>query len=463
MQGRSAWKISLMLALLVGAVAAGLAMLIEHHAPQYESLARLTFSPRPGAALTAGSGLALAKKTLDEKQLLSLAGRYNLYPQIRERETGERLLDQLQRDLVLSETSPALFEVRFRSASQQQAISVANAVAATLADARQTISVAEPDPVKPMPAKKGIRRGATAASKAEAQPLTGVAQPPMSMDAGALSRQIQRIEDTLQDLESARVELVTEQQSLQTRIRAAEELEAKEQQQGNAEEAAAKASNAQRDALLQQLNAEQFKLAQLRSRYTEAYPDVQRSIAAVASLQTRIEKMPPPSASHSAHGGGQTAQAQLASLGTEQTRVEQDLARTDASKAAQQAHKAQLQARLAAVRSGAKVPAVAAVTATSQTSPVAPQAGKQAAPVHYVTQSFAPFSITAAADRAKLAGLQQHTLWMGLAIGTGVLLLLCLVPLFTYHPPAPVSSSDDLQEVLPAHVLFLGYVRRAEP
>jgi hypothetical protein len=238
-------------------------------------------------------------------------------------------------------------------------------------------------------------------------------------------------------------------------------LSAKQQQASAPRKADADAppSNAekeQRRLLESQLSAAQKRLDDLRLRYTDEYPDVEKAKEHVAEVQQQLASLPPvrsapvPSAGPPKQDAGVNEAIQL--------RVERyGLTRAIAAEKKREAtlrDQAAAAPAAAAVAVPVTVPAVSApevkqdsVSATRDAVAIQPA---QTLPAQ---MGKSPFTLVLPAGEARPNPAKSVLLWLGLLAGIFCGLFYLEVMIWRYRP---IESVAALKQVLPAQVAFLG-------
>jgi hypothetical protein len=256
---------------------------------------------------------------------------------------------------------------------------------------------------------------------------------------------------------AAKAELELQQRQVDAKIAALDKIERK----AAAAEGRVGAQDGahERTVLEQQITAEKAKLADLRNRYTEEYPDVQREESVIADLQARLARVPDTAANLPSNAAPSPA---MEKLRQEQERVQSDLSRNADQTAIEQNRKSGLllQMQQARLHPGA-IQTAAAPPAPSPSTTVTAEAPVEAGPM--MTVRVLPFRLLETAGSAGAVGISRLALSVWLAIGTLVLVALCFAPLVPAHYTAVVESAEDLQQSVPEHVTYLGDVGRSEP
>lgn len=222
-----------------------------------------------------------------------------------------------------------------------------------------------------------------------------------------------------------------------------------------------------RASLKQQIAAENQRLASLRERYTEAYPDVQEARERLSQLEAKLAAVPPPPPPQPKVAHAELYQKEVDDLTAEESEDGDRLRSNEHEMADLQHTRDGLKVELLSVPvhtlvAAAPAPSVAPVPAPVS-APVAPVVTPDPAakPLQNATP-VKPFSILQRATSSVLVKSYSAApfWWVGLA--TVVLLVFCFVPLVPARD-ALIEDASDLRENLPAHVKYLGDVRRIEP
>ena len=478
----------------VAVVAIVLAIIITMRVPQYEAQARLAYNPAAvsqadsssliipfGSAQASHSGpaTATASKALVDAQLTHIIDQFDLYPELRQRQSTVALTGVLRDRLSLTEPEAGILQIAFRDADQAKATAVTNGIASVLANYQVMTNIAAPvDPASQ--ARRQTRAVTKNYPRSVPVPATAASVPqPLRPTSGydtayyaELSRQVDRVDSALHDLQDAHGELEAEQRQVAGKIEALERTEhrAAEARSGNRSEAA----RSERSVAEQDLAVEKAKLASLRERYTDAYPDVQATEDDIAKLQAKLAGLP--AASTGTEKVTPTAEQAdaMEKLRQEKQRIERDLVQNQASVEAETQRRTSLIAQMQQVK-GKRLfqpqPQPSAPVATA-TLPVpdlqpsrdllrgadtlAPQAASIQVPVF-------PFSVVQRAGSAGLITTSRLTLGLWLGLATALLIALCFVPLVPAHYAAVVTTAEDLKNAMPEHVSYLGDVGRTEP
>ena len=482
------------------AIAIVLAALIALRTPQYEAQTRLAYSPggtsASGSAATpavSGAATAAANSLFTDAEMAQVIDRFDLYPELRHKQSTAALTSRLRENLVMSEPEPGMLQLAFKDADEAKATTVANGFASALASSpvMTSVSMATTDvPGKSKHPGRNAKKSYEGVSRLPAPPVLKAVPVPVvvapSGNGGSnaayvaeLSHQVDRVDSALHDMQDARGELEAEQKQVASKIEALEKTERKaaEARGGNH----AEAIRSERSVAEQDMAVEKAKLASLRERYTDAYPDVQSTQDDINKLQAKLASLPAPVAAGD-KGTPTPDQAEaMEKLRGERQRVERDLDQNQLSVESETQRKLTLQAQMEQAKmrrpnpvsaqvavTPAPAPAPAPVVAPPPTPLVAdvPSQGTMMVPV-------LPFRVVETAGSGALVTTSRLALAVWLGIGTAVLLALCFVPMVPAHYAAVVTTPEDLQEGTPEHAVYLGDVglgdvglgdaRRTEP
>ncbi len=343
----------------------------------------------------------------------------------------------------------------FRDPDPGRSQSVVNAAAAELAAYKVVLSVpaAQPPPQPPVVARKPrvSRRVAPRKQKGHvARQMTGISVPPSGLStpqSAATRASIAKVDRTLELLARARAELQADLADVNTRIAAA----------GRAGTSAPPEdpSLAERVRLQQQIAAAKASLADLRSRYTENYPEVQHTEQRIGELQGLAARLP------AASPRPRPAGVSIESLRSEQQLDEAALSKNAVAADEEQQRKAhlELQEKASPVRA-APAAAEEEESADSVDEPADPSPAAITQPV--MTQvTVAPFRIVQAAGPARFVGVSKKAEWIALGVSTGLLLVLCFAPLVPVAPRVGPLHAEQPERV-GSHVVYLGNAADAE-
>ena len=233
-------------------------------------------------------------------------------------------------------------------------------------------------------------------------------------------------------------------------------------------------SAATRSQLTQQLAAEQQKLANLRDRYTDAYPDVQTSAANVLQLQGRLAALPPiprqaplPRSTPDLYQKSvDELTAQESQLGEKLRDLEHQIAglehRRDEVRLAMQNAPAfaspQVQPSTTPIPAATPPPAPTAPVQAAKPTPVSPQP----LAVTDDTLGGGPFRLITPASTSVPVQRLSSTVFATVGGALALFLLVCLAPLLLMRS-AVIADEADLRATLPRQVAYLGNVRRIHP
>ena len=471
-------KLALLVAGTIAAIAILLAILIALRTPQYEAQARLAYAPNdvpsytPSTPAQAGAATRLAGTLLTDSALANLIDRFDLYAAQRQKQSTVALVGYMRTQLAMSEPEAGVLQLTFRDADQSKASSVTNGIAAVLAGYQTMIEVPAPLPIG-APDSAGKARHQSRQVRMDAhharvtQPAAVVAAvpapprviAPSNANTAELAHQIDRVDGTLRDLQDARSELESEQHQVSVKIEAVEKAERR-----SADTHRTEAARSERSVAEQDLAVEKAKLAALRERYTDAYPDVQSTQDNIANLQARIARLP---AASNDKLTPEQAEA-MERLRQERQRVERDLAQNQATVESETQRRMGLVAQLQQVKQrrpdaqagSATGPVPVSAPPVVNAPPVAPSP-VTAGPT--ISVPVLPFRVSERAGSAALVTTSRLALALWLGLGTAVLLALCFVPMVPAHYAAVVSTPEDLKKEMPEHVAYLGDVGRTEP
>ena len=485
-------RLTLAVAGTIAAIAIVLAILIALRTPQYETEARLAYTAPgansansttvPGLATaapaptaqpeTAGAATAMATSVLSDAQLAHLIDQLDLFPQQRQRQSTIALAARMRAQLALTEPEPGVLAVSFKDSDQTKAQTVTNGVASLLAAYQVMVSVLVPANNPGIKSKHESRlarkvavqnRAVTAVLPAPAPPPPRAGAPANNAYAAELSHQVDRVDVAMGDMEQARTELEAEQHQVAGKIEALEKAEhraAEAHASGRSEAARSERSVAEQD-----LAAEKAKLAALRDRYTDAYPDVQSTEEEIANLQAKIARLPAaPAASEKVAPTAEQSEA-MTKLREEKLRVERDLGQNRDAVEAEAQRKITLLGQLqqAKVRRPQDVQGSSASAVAPSPGPAPTNNADSSPQMEMISVPALPFRLMESAGTAALVTTSRLALSLWLALGTAILLALCFVPMVPAHYAAVVKTPEDLKQSMPEHVAYLGDVGRTEP
>lgn len=473
----------------------------------YESQAVLSYSPDSlsTAEVSMLSAETVAAKALDDAHLVSILDGFGLYPEMRQGASQTAALDRLRSNISLrqdyvSQKGQVDLHLVYRDESPLKGPSVANALANVLAaytppgaalQAPGDLTRAQTPPA-PVPAAP-VPPAPVAAPPAQPKAILPPPLPPTGSGnlAGLTKDQLRR---KLNWIDGELADMATEQSSLHAQALSVQSHISQIQASGRAEATAPKEpsrpvadpSAGARAQLTQQLTAEQQKLAALRNRYTDAYPDVQASAANVAQLQARLAALPPvprPSPSprpapdlyqknvdeltvQESHLGEKLRDIEHQIAGLEHRREEVSLAMQNAPATAS----TQAQAIAKPAPAPTPSPAPPARVQSTRRATAVPSTPSAALPSSAALSALAaddvaggsPFRLITPATAS--VPVQRLSPMVFAVVGGAlvIFLLVCLVPLMLMRS-AVITNEADLRATLPRQVAYLGNVRRIHP
>ena len=453
----------------------------------YESKAVLSYSPDSlsTAEVSMLSAETVAAKALDDAHLAAIIDGFGLYPEMRQGSSQTAALDRLRSNISLqqayvSQKGEVDLHLVYRDESPLKGPSVANALASVLASYTPPgTRVQEPNISAPVKLPS-----ASASAAAPSAPPKTIAPTPVPTAAtgnlAGLTKDQLRRKMTWIDGELA--DLATEQSSLHAQAISVQSHISQIQASGHAEAVTPKEpsrpvvdpSAATRSQLTQQLAAEQQKLAALRDRYTDAYPDVQTSAANVLQLQGRLAALPPiprqaplPRSTPDLYQKNvDELTAQESQLGEKLRDLEHQIAglehRRDEVRLAMQNAPAfaspQVQPSTAPIPAATPPPAPTAPVQAAKPTPVS----SQPLAVSDDTLGGGPFRLITPASTSVPVQRLSSTVFATVGGALALFLLVCLAPLLLMRS-AVIADEADLRATLPRQVAYLGNVRRIHP
>jgi hypothetical protein len=402
------------------------------HLPQeYTSSAVLLFDPSTasaGSGNTAKPAEALAKSILSDDVLKTVGRQMNLIPP----NASSGAAKQLRGHLILSEFAPRKLRVGWQDINPGQTSAMANAVADLLASWVPVEGAASPRTVSPAPeiapAVKPVARNANPSYHAAAQDSAGPLQARQEMLLrvdSQLKLQIESTDHRLTALSGAERELG---QTLQ-QVNAGRQKEIAARQPSEALVAAARK-----------------KLDDLRTRYTDAYPDVEAAQEHLAEAQKQLASLPP------VRPADVGDQARLDALEGEAKTLRVERGQL----LSQLQNHAKLEKGLRSQRWETERPESA--SAPDSSPPALPAALAPVAASTASASSFwtSPFNVLEHAGEAQSTDGRRTLLrWLGTAAG-----ILCGLLYFTLAIRwfRPVNTVTELNHVVPGEVTYLGAI-----
>ena len=475
--------------------------------PEYEAQAVLSYSPddlSPTGVSTL-SAETVAARALDDAHLENLVNGLGLYPEMRQGASQAAAVARLRSQVAvtqtyMSQTSQLYVHVAFRDQDALKGPAVANALADVLAtyvppgsNDRQRFDEAgnftpppspRPSSISPVaPTAPGLPVPSQAAASRPSQPL-----PPAgnlsALSKDQLRRKMNWVEGQLADLETEESTLHAASLTLQGRISQIQNAGRSEASAPIEQTRPVDPSAATRAQLTQELSVEQKKLAALRERYTDAYPDVQTSEANVARIQALLGRLPAvprePAALKRApdlyQGRVDQLTVQESQVGEKLRDIERQVSslehrREQIRVAIQAAPIASTPQTAAPVKSQpdqtASGPPLSGRPAVLPVAPSSPGGNQQPTSMPFTAAGdfdlapVRPFHLVEAATSSVRMNRLSPRVFTTVGAVLAVILLLCLLPLF-FMTNAIVTNEEDLQALLPPRIARLGSIPRIE-
>jgi hypothetical protein len=379
------------------------------------------------------SATTAAAKRLDNANLEKLIDHFDLYPGMRKR-SQDQAAAQMRAEMTLTQPDIYSLQIGFRDKSMENSQDVTNALAAML-ESDVVMGVDTAAATTPVTRAKRPAKSPTPHTESNADKKT------------RLQRQVAQSDAQLQELSEKESALQQESALRQQKISAL--IHTQSVAEKPKEPVVIDPSAATRNSLKQQIATEKQRLAALRLRYTEAYPDVEDTRDRIADLEKKLSALPPaprPETHQTLY------QKQMDELTAEESELGARLRRNEEEMNALQRRRDWMKKVVLnpSLETAAALPIPAATANASDHKPV------------LKTVPLRPFRIVQAAmtSTAIKTSHPQAFLWVGLV--TVVLLGLCLTPLAP-RQDALIATAEMLKATLPAHVKFLGEIRRMEP
>jgi hypothetical protein len=432
--------------LIAAGIAVGIAggcLFWARHSPQeYVSTAVLSFdrtaaenyaTPRePGRQIHAKD---LAQSILTDSMLATLG--QQLDPSTRK--SPQREVERLRSHLELTESEPSKLQVAWRGANRSHAVAVTNAVANLLA-AWVPVATVLPAVPAPSPVSSSALSTALQNSAEAADPANTLSAADRQIALRRLRVKRQELSDDMVDLEQQREDTDHKLSTL--------DAERRKLEQGIQSDSTKRANqNAARQPLEKQLAAAKKKLEDLRSRYTDEYPDVQAVKEQVADLEKDLAANPAASAPTTA---GQPRLDEIAkelgALRLQRVHITEQL--NDDEKMDAGLRQRERAMALAAPSEEPKVPAPVPVVVPP---PVV------AEPVSTADQAWrSVFTLVQPAGNAEATTDRRDELrWLGVAAGVFFGMLYLALALRWFRVVRNVSM---LEHILPADIAYLGAI-----
>jgi len=422
-------------------VAVVLCLLPAGRKQQYQSIALLLYAGNAGAAPGSAplSATTAATARLDDAHLQKLAEHYDLYPELRKKQTPADLLGAMRANITLTQPDGYSLQVGFRDENSQRSQDVTNSLAAVLeadvSPAANTQPLATTQPQ--VPAAIEDQRSARVLNKDD------------------LHRRIAHVDGMLKERTENQSMLQDESAENTARIRTISSTHVTTNPAESTPVVDPYAGT--RTSLREQIAAEQQHLAALLVRYTEAYPDVEEAREKLSQLQEKLAAVPPPPVTQRVRAQN-LFQKQIDDLTEEESRLGEQLRSNEREIAALQKQRSELVAKLGPAGAGS-----AAGQPTGQGAVAAPAAvtGLQSA----IPASTHPFRILQNATVSVVVGSIAQSrsgfrfLW--------VMLAGAVFGFFVFLPRLPLRdtlllTAEDMRKVLPGNAVFLGTIKRIE-
>ena len=469
---------------------------------QYQSQAILSYAPDTlsGTEASMLSAETVAARALDDAHLAGVLDGLGLYPELRQGSSQTAALNFFRsnisiKQVYVSPQSEVDVHLTFRDPGPLKGPGVANALADVLAayvpadaSALHTDSLKDDGPGSAPP---GVIPATSAPSAMLAQdaPASPLVKPPEVTVSGAspvgltkdqLRRRMNWVDGQLADLQTEQSTLHAASVTVQGHIN---QIQAAGRDEATASRDSSRLINdpsaAKRAQLTQQLATEQQKLAALRERYTDAYPDVQTSQASVAQIQAKLAEFPPvPRPSAPATRTPDLYQNNMDQLTAEESQVGGKLRDIEHRIAGLEHYREETRLALQSAPENGSAPPqpapralqkLAAPVATSVQSKSSVHTVRGANIAHVPSAAAAdlsslktrPFRIVSAATGSVPVQRLAPAVFMTVAGAWLLLLLLCFVPLLLMKN-AVITDENDIRATLPRQIAYLGSVRRME-
>jgi predicted nucleic acid-binding Zn-ribbon protein len=418
-----------------------LALLLALFAPgqtsDYQSIALLLYAGN--AAATPGapalSAIDAAKARFDDQQLENVVNQFDLYPELRQKQSAEVVVAQMRERLSLLQPDNYSLQIAFRDTNSERSQEVANALAEVL----QTDVLARAD----VPRVEGPGERHIAARNSRKKYL------PQQKPVDDVRRQLARVNADLAALTGRQSELEEKSADKQRQIAAAGSKTGNTKAVESEPPVDPYAST--RTTLREQLAAEKQQLANLLQRYTEAYPDVIDAHEQISQLETKLADLPPPPALHRTRALN-LYQREIDDLTAEESKIGEQLRSNERDIADLQRRRSALLQQISRMPDADIATDAGATTANAIVPAASLPATEQVHPFHILQGA----TMSVAVGSAKATRLTPAVLSLA-SIGTVAVLLLFLVPLVPFKDLV-ITTPEELRKSLPDHVIYLGSV-----